>query len=917
MPALAHSIRRRRHRKRRRQAKARRTVWQTSLFVVLPLALLATPLLSLFTLSIWLYFNALSLMPTPQQTMLNDSAHAVRFSDRHGAALLGYSDDPSAGFRRWLSLDELPLHLVAASRLVNARDYGAVQTAFDPLDTLARLSSYILGLPVAADDSLAGQLVRHSALPATPSSDMDSRLLEIVFSAESKRTLKTDQLLEWQLNSQAYGSGILGVEAAAQLLLGKSAAALTPPEAALLTVLGAEPTLDPRADLPALRSRAGDLLSDLREAGQLDAADANAEALESLELSDSPRLSDGLAADFLAYARAQALQILDRQGLEGRRLLASGGLSIRTSLDLSLQQRAAESAESLVLLDAATGEILSLVGDAAAVHQPAGILAPFVYMDAFASRTATPASMLYDILREYPGAGGDLVYKPANPDGTQRGPLNLRDAMAAGLLPPVIQVAAERGLQGAIQLAGALGFTSLDAGHDDLRLLEGGGAASVLDAAYAYSVLASMGVMHGTPTVPASLGMRGRDPVAVLRIEDAGGQELWRYRPAGGQSVIVEPSLAYLVNDILADDEARERMLERADPPLPARRTAWVTSSSADSRDHWTLAYSPDLVLAVHGQRIHSAEELGALLEWAHQQRDLPERDWRAPADIEEYLVCELSGMLPTTTDHCPTRLEIMPAGSQLLADDRWQQVEINSATGQPATVNTPEDLRATKAYFVPPDEIRAWWQENGLPLPPTGHIAADGTSVSKPAQLLAPADFAYVGATVDIQGKISRPGALGWTLDYGADVNPDSWTTIVASQRLERDGELRASWGTAQLSGIHTLRLTVDFADGSQEQDTRLLTFDNTPPAISLGAGEEFIRLGETVTLVADARDNLAIERVEFYRGGELLGVDRDWRYTHEATVLGLGQETFRALVFDQVGNRAAAELVVSVVAG
>ena len=910
MPALAHSIRRRRQRKRRCKAKARRTLWQSALFLALPTFALAAPLLALLALSIWLYGNALSWMPTPQETALSEQSRAAQFHDRQSFALL----DSSAltGARRWLRLDELPPSLVAASQLVNDKAYSQPHSGFNPLQTLAQLSSYILGLPVDRDDSLAAQLVRSDMLGAARQSSLDARLLEIVFVSEVKRGLSADDLLEWQLNSQSYGANLTGIESAAQRLLGKPASALTATEAALLTVLAADPTLDPAADKPALRARAADLLR------KLPAAESAVESLATLDLRDASQQRDGMAAHFLAYARAQAIHILDRQGLDGRGLLATGGLSITTTLDMTLQQRAAELATALVALDVGTGEIFAFVGDAtAAARQPASLLQPFVYMEAFASRAATPATMLYDIPRDYAVNADGTMYRPANADGRERGPLSLRQAMSAGLLPPALQVASQRGLQPALQLANALGLASLDAARPDLRLLAGGGAISALDAAYAYSTLAGLGVTQGLPGAPDRDGRRARNPVAVLRIEDAAGQELWRYDDAANRSVIVEPSLAYLVNDILSDGEARQTTLGQADPPLPARSAAWIRSRSADSRDHWIVVYTPDLALAAHGASLQPAAELGALLEWAHNERDLPARDWRAPADIEEYLVCELSGMLPATTDHCPTRLEIVPAGSVLLADDRWQPVDINSATGQLATADTPDALLTTKAYFMPPDEILDWWRQRGLPLPPTASSAAGELGIAKPVELLAPPDRAFLGASVDIQGKISRPGALGWRLDYGAGINPDSWTTIAQNQRLERDGELQASWATALLSGVHSLRLTVDFADGAQESHTRLLTFDNTPPAITLSADEDRYRAGETVMLTAEARDNLGIERVEFYRGEELLSADKDWRYTHAAALAAAGPAVFRAIVYDRAGNQAAAEWQVSVVNG
>lgn len=907
MPALAHIIRRRRHRKRRQKLQARRSALQTGLFVVLPLTLLAAPPFALLALSIWLYISALSIMPTPQQTLLDDSARVTQYTDRHGAALQQTDDS----LFRWRALDELAPHLVAVSQYVDARESAAERAAFDALDTLAQLSAYIFGLPLQRDDSRSAQLTRASLLPQVQSSALDKRLLEIVFSAEIKRTLNDEQLLEWQLNSQSFG-GILGIDAASQQFLGKPAAQLSTAESAFLTSLAAQPPLNPAVAAPQIRERAAELLHAMQSAGQLAAAQAAIAELESLILHDPSTARAGLSANFLAVAKAQAKQILDSQGLDGRRLVDGGGLTITTTLDLELQRRAAEAFATLVIIDARAGEILSLAGDAAlATRQPAGILQPFVYMDAFARRAATPATMLYDIPRAYRGGADEISYTPANADGNERGPLSLREALAGGLLPPAVQVASETGLSSAIQLAGALGFNSLDAQATDLTLLEGGGAVSVLDAAYAYSVIAALGEMHGVPTAPAGPGLRGRDPIAVLRIEDAAGQLLWQYDATVSRSMLIQPSLAYLINDILSDALTRGSNLGSAEEP--PRTTAQIKASSADRRDHWMLRYSPDLVLAAHSRSARTFADSEALLEWAHRQRSLPARDWLPPPDIEEYLVCEISGLLPSTTDHCPVRREIVPANSQLLPDDRWQRVEINSVTGQLAGVNTPDNLRATQVYFVPPDEILDWWQENGKPLPPSSYSSEGSAGLAKAVRLLAPADFAYVGARVDIQAKIARPGALSWRLEYGAEVNPGRWIPISQSQRIEAEGELQTTWETALLSGIYTLRLVVDFADGSQESDSKLLTFDNTPPTVTLESSVS-ARVGETLTLVADARDNLAIDRVEFYRGSELLGSDSDWRYSWDVLPAESGEALYRALAFDQVGNRAQSTLTIRI---
>ena len=258
------------------------------------------------------------------------------------------------------------------------------------------------------------------------------------------------------------------------------------------------------------------------------------------------------------------------------------------------------------MIDVGSGEILSLVGDAVGPHyQPATVLHPFVYMHAFLQRKLTPASMVYDIPRAYPGRTAELIYTPANPNGRHRGPLNLRDAMAADLLPPVVQVASAAGMPAVLNTAQALGFNNLDAADAHLEVLERGGGVSVLDTGYAYSVLSALGGMRGVPSDAPGAGYRGRDPVAVLEIADAGGRVLWSYaQEAERQTQIIEPSLAYLVNDILADAEARQSTLEAPDLALQlARPVAVLDGLSADKRDSWTVGYTPQLAIVVRAGR--------------------------------------------------------------------------------------------------------------------------------------------------------------------------------------------------------------------------------------------------------------------------------------------------------------------------
>ncbi|MCY3978600.1 MAG: transglycosylase domain-containing protein [Chloroflexi bacterium] len=973
MPTVAHTIRRRHSRKRRRSRETRRSAFWSMVVVGAPLAVVVTPLLGALALSLWLYLSAASLMPEPQETALPRLEQGeTRFFDATDQTIVHTVAHPLDDGRRWLKLDDLPPYLVSASMMAEGIDE---HDPFDPTDAMLQVWRYIIGLPVESEDGLSGKLARETLLSLTRTSGLDTRLLEIVHVAESKRRYSAEELLEWRLNTSYYGRDAFGIEAAAQAYLGKSAVALSLAESALLAPIVADPSLNP-IDAPAqARERGADLLFQMLDAELIDKSQFDAASAFDVALRKPDARQAEIAPAFIIYARRQAEDLLDSLGFSGARLMARGALQITTSLNLELHLQAecalrahlrqidqvtaldgspcvaaSELAEgsaggaappvigALALIDVGSGRILSMVGEAeAASHQPAVVLQPFVYLEAFLRRQSTPASMVYDLPRAYPGASADLIYAPANPDGLYRGPLNLRDAMAAGLLPPAVQVASVNGMGPVIDIARAIGFNSLDATGSGLSLLERGGAVSVLDTAYAYSVLATMGAMRGLPIMSTKDGFRVRDPVAILRIEDASGRALWSHdeAPPANETLIIQPSAAYMVNDILADADARVAALPGRDSNLRiSRRAAAVDGMSADKRDSWTVGHSPDLALAVHTNRADgkplgsavldragSAPLWRALMDYAHTHLQLPDRYWSAPADIEEYLVCEISGLLPATTAHCPTRKELAPAGSALQRDHYWQTFEINRADGQLATVNTPDELRETLSFFIPPDDVMDWWLENGKPLPPSSYSGNNDAGGAKPTRIISPADYAYVGARVEIDAVVDRADAESWLLEYGADVNPAAWTSIGERQPLDDTGDIAATWETALFSGIYTLRLSVTFADGSVETDSKLLTFDNTPPAVKLrtGDGNSVIRYPaqRVISLQADVKDNLTIERVAFYREDELVSDDRAWPFGVEIALEEIGDIVFKAIVYDQVGNRASSELAVSVVDG
>jgi penicillin-binding protein 1C len=146
-------------------------------------------------------------------------------------------------------------------------------------------------------------------------------------------------------------------------------------------------------------------------------------------------------------------------------------------------------------------------------------LRPFVYFKAFLTAQYNAGTMVLDIPSQFPGAAEGLIYTPTNPDAKFHGPVNLRDAMGAGLLPPTVSVAQSVGMGNVLSVVHQIGVNGLNEGAYDLSLLERGGAVSVLDIAYSYSVFAAEGQMPGV-SVAARTGYRTRDR-RILRIGTA------------------------------------------------------------------------------------------------------------------------------------------------------------------------------------------------------------------------------------------------------------------------------------------------------------------------------------------------------------------------------------------------------------
>lgn len=948
----------------------------------LVLLLLVVPVVTAAVFTVVLYWWLVGDLPEPADTVYADPVvGATQLYDRSGATRLFTIEDPLGDAREWVRLADLPPHVVAATLRWEDPDF-LTAARFEPVTVVQRLWQGWLFGRGGPDPTLTGRLVRNIILPTRATGPFTPAMQEAALVAELNRQYAPPTILEWHLNTNYYGNNAYGIDAAAQVYLGKRAVDLTVDEAALLAAIPLAPQYNPFDNETAARARQQDVLRLLVRSGDITPDQFETAANQLTPLGAETLNPPEVAPDFALYARDQAETILDSLGMDGARLVARGGLTITTTLDLDVYYQAecalrvqlgrlsglspqalaldgtpcAAAANlpplfeaspeppdtgALVVLDARSGELLSLIGPAdERAYQPGPVLHPFAYLTGFRSALYTPARMVLDIPQSFPGAQDGLIYTPTNLDGEFRGPMNLRDAMGLGLLPPVVDVTYREGIDTVLRNAHQLGLNSLDIGVHDLMLLERGGAISLLDAAYAYSVFASLGDMRGVPVDPIASGFRGRDPVAVLRIEDADGDILWAYDAELAEACqpefctpVLQDVLSYIINDILADQETRWPVLGEDNVLDLSRTGAVVNGMTSDRVDNWTVGYTPRFVVGVHLGRADRGEmaldDFGlsgaasvwrAALEYLHDREGLPSQAWPRPDGIVELAVCERSGALPNGS--CPVRTELFLDGTQnrLREDTHWQSFQLNSQSGQLATANTPDELRTERVFFMPPDDAADWWAANNLPLPPTDYDTVSRPELFGSAAILQPEPFAYVGGAVDIRGSLPPDGMQFYQLAYGQGVNPDQWVDIGTPQTDFTRGTSLGSWDTSGLDGLYSLRLTVVMGDNSIETRVVQVTIDNTAPDITLATaaedGRQLFRFpGDTIPLSAEVRDNLAIERVEFYHNGAFVGTDAEWPFGFDWETDGVGVQGFSATAFDAVGNSATADITVEVV--
>lgn len=539
-------------------------------------------------------------------------AASTKIYDKNGVLLYTFYRDEN---RTLIPLSEVPIYMRLAT--LAAEDVNFYNHPGVSLKGIVRaLIRYARSGDVTGGSTLTQQLVKNIYL--TKEKTVLRKLRELVLAMEIEQQLTKDQILEMYLNEIPYGGTAYGIEQASLGYFGKPAGGLNLSEAAFLAGLPKSPTrFSPFISQPKegiLRQQ--QILQLMLNHNLIN--DAEYKQAIGTPLTFVQNKNELQAPHFVDYVRTSLASILNDLDIE------SAGLTVKTTLDLSVQEMVQEKVKNevnslsrlhvtngaAVVANPQTGEIYAMVGSkdyydysidgfvnvVTRQRQPGSSIKLINYAYAL-SHGYTAASMLDDTPVTFT-VKGTKPYTPQNYDGRYRGKLTLRSAFAESRNIPAVRVLSSYGVDNMIKLGQEMGIESWSDPHRyGLSLTLGGGETTLLELAQAYQVVANKGEkvpLHGISEI---IDSRGKVIYSVnCKMET---YHFFRENTCEKKQVL-DARVAYILTDILKDNNARTPAFGSRSALIVNKHpeVAVKTGTSNNLKDNLTVGFNPDVLVA-------------------------------------------------------------------------------------------------------------------------------------------------------------------------------------------------------------------------------------------------------------------------------------------------------------------------------
>lgn len=476
---------------------------------------------------------------------------------------------------------------------------------------------------------------------------------EVAMAVAVERRYTKDEILEMYINSVYFGEGSFGITDAAKTYFNKLPQDLNLAESSMLVgVLPAPTSYSPVSGDPKLAEQQQDrVLTKMVETGNINEEAKKASLTQEMTYSNQGPVKQEEAQHF-------ALMVIDDLKTKyGEETVIRSGFDVTTTLDLSWQRKAEAHAREkvkalsqagarnagVVAVDPKNGQVRVLVGSvdwnnptfgkvnmATSARQPGSSFKPIYYTEAIDKKLITAATVLEDKKKTY----GE-TYAPTNYDFKYRGNISVRNALSQSLNIPAVDVMEKVGVNEAAQTAQRMGISTVTEPQKyGLSLALGTAEVKLNEMVNAYSAFANGGEQF--------------QPVMFTSIKDKFDNKIEPQQKNIAKKV-TSPEASYLISSILSDNEARAPTFG-GNLNIPNRKVAVKTGTTNDSKDAWTIGYTPSLAVGVwmgnneNEPMIGLAGSSSAGGVWRSSMTDFlgdsPAEEFKQPENIIKTKVC-------------------------------------------------------------------------------------------------------------------------------------------------------------------------------------------------------------------------------------------------------------------------------------
>jgi membrane peptidoglycan carboxypeptidase len=474
---------------------------------------------------------------------------------------------------------------------------------------------------VQGASTITQQLVKLRLIGNKPS--IDRKIKEAILALQVEHVYSKRAILEQYLNTIFYSNNSQGTLAAAKIYFHKDTKDLTLGEASMLAGIPQSPFYNsPFLHPEVAKHRQHDVLQAMVKQKMVTQDEADEAFAQDLSVPDHMFT----AQEVYQYPAFTGWIVSQLKAQYGPKAAEGGGLRVATTINLDLQKLAQDtvianvnanrgrnlSQGAQVSIDPRTGAVLTMVGSAnsdrnggqfnmaTTPRSPGSAMKIFNYTAGIESGKFTMNTPIADTPTtiDLPGQR----WQPKNYDLKYHGNCAFQACMGNSLNIPAVKVEMSLGVDRVVDMARRMGAPPL-MGHDD-----GNGAITFTsdDPATAYTPSLTLGGYSETAlrmaTGAAVLGAQGllRQPYGIASVKDSAGNEIFKADPAKTAKQVIDPKVAFIMEQIMSDDSNRAAVFGTGTPlVLNGRRAGAKTGTSEDFRNTWTVGYTPSLATAV------------------------------------------------------------------------------------------------------------------------------------------------------------------------------------------------------------------------------------------------------------------------------------------------------------------------------